>query len=184
MENNTVLSVRWTLARMADLVLAILGNPSGGMALVPVNNSGDTAFCCGFGYNMMSESCMNNPTTPFYVSKGRMINNRTSGSTSPNATSVGERIVTTVTVSTSASTSALAISSAPNIDIGVGLGVGIPLGVALVTTLILLWRERRQKENLKQEVIALSNCVPEQSGNSFARTTKNEYQQNQGKSSA
>ncbi|MCJ1469536.1 hypothetical protein MMC07_008169, partial [Pseudocyphellaria aurata] len=105
---------------------------------------GASTFCCGPSYNSTSQTCGEAPNTPFTIHLGVVINNRTSGSTSPNTTTSDSQnppaVITTTTTAT-----ALANSSS-NRETAIGVGVGVSLGVALLTALALLWRERRLRK--------------------------------------
>lgn len=108
---------------------------------------GASTFCCGPSYNLTSQTCGEAPNTPFTIHLGIVINNRTSGSTSPNTTTSDSQnppaVVTTTTTAT-----ALANSSS-NRETAIGVGVGVSLGVALLTALGLLWRERRLRRKVE-----------------------------------
>ena len=107
------------------------------------------SFCCG-SFNSTTNACSHSTqgsSAPFSLPVGRIIYNRTSGSTLPN-----DSETITVTISyTATPTTTLDSSSDPthhnspsssNKTTAVGLGVGVPLGTALLGTLILLWGQR------------------------------------------
>ena len=94
---------------------------------------------------------------------GRVIFNRTSGSTSPNSSYTTTVTVSSTAISLSTATAlptATALSEAticPNSPspsdkpTAVGLGVGIPLGLTFVGTLGLLWRQRTHELDARKE---------------------------------
>lgn len=117
-------------------------------------------FCCGRVAS--NDTCMTatkGSTAPFYIEAGRVIFNRTSGSTSPNNTNDAPFTVT-VTSTASVSVSPPASNSPSNTppssssgkDAAVGAGVSGLLGLAFLITLGLLWRQRRQKQSLRKDV--------------------------------
>lgn len=99
---------------------------------------------------------------PFYIEAGRVIFNRTSGSTSPNNTNdapVTVTVIATVTATVSASASAsnspsnhITSPSSSGKDAAIGAGMSGLLGLALLIALGFLWRQRRQKQSLRKDV--------------------------------
>lgn len=141
--------------------LCPLVHTSYGVTIYPFQD--DTSFCCGPG-NSSSNTCISstlgNPA-PFAVPAGRVIFNRTSGSTSPNISDIS-----TVTVSSAVASSTSAIaptdsaicrnspSSSKKSAAAVGIGVGVPLGLALLGALGLLWIQRSRELGARREARA------------------------------
>ena len=91
-----------------------------------------------------------------------MIFNRTSGSTSPDNTTV--TFTSTVTlagatihsVTTSTATAAAGTAASPppltvHREATVGVAVGVSLGLALLGSVAMLWRQRREAKGLREE---------------------------------
>ncbi len=137
--------------------------PSGSIRIVNVK---DQLFCCGLGYfDSTNGTCYNSTrgsNAPFPVDQGRVIFNRSSGSTLPNDTST---IISTVTlaastirsvtsvVTTAAATTRTAASSPPTShrETTVGVAVGVPLGIALFAVGGMLWGQKRKADGLMRE---------------------------------
>ena len=118
-------------------------------------------FCCGRVAS--NDTCMaatKGSTAAFYIEAGRVIFNRTSGSTSPRNTNDAPFTVTvtstaSISVSPSASNSPsnhITPSSPSGKDAAIGAGLSGLLGLAFLITLALLWRQRRQKQSLRKDV--------------------------------
>ena len=126
-------------------------------------------FCCG-DIDLSSNQCSvstRGSTTPFRVTTGKVIYNRTTGSTSPNnmdviTVNLSSSTQVTVTVpSTTAPRTITTISSKPlayanpppssKKSTKVGLGVGVPLGLASLGILGLLWRQRTRELGARTE---------------------------------
>lgn len=133
-----------------------------GVTIYPFQD--DKSFCCGPG-NSSTNLCVNSAlgnATPFAVEAGRVIFNRTSGSTSANDSETATVTVSfTATPSTSTSTPPLTDPTifrdspcSSNKSAAVGLGVGVPLGLALAGALGLLWRQRSRELGARREARA------------------------------
>jgi len=110
-------------------------------------------FCCGTG-NLSDGTCdtaTQGSRKSFPVPAGFVIDNRTSGSTSPNDTLSTSTVTTTLTARPSASP---VESSSSSTEPAIGAGVGVPLGVALLGSLGLLWGQRGCQRSLKRKVEA------------------------------
>lgn len=116
-----------------------------------------SVFCCS-PFNIYNNTCLvatKGSHAPFYVEAGKVIFNRTSGSTSPNITSIAPVTITvtaTATTTATISPSAHRGSSSSKRETVTGAVVGAVLGSGLLVMLALLWRERRHKQNLKKDV--------------------------------
>ena len=135
-------------------------NTSTGATLYPFQE--DSSFCCGPG-NSTSNQCISSTlgsSAPFPIEAGRVIFNRTSGSTSPNNSEISTvTIISTITpipiaTSLSGPNGCHASPSPSNEPTAVGLGVGLPLGLALLGSLGLLWRQRTHELSAKKESCA------------------------------
>ena len=154
------------------LMSVIAVNPSGG-AITFLVSYDPALFCCSQG-NPFNNTCVTatkGSAAPFPIDVGLVIFNRTSGSTSPNITNAATVTVTATaaaaltTVTTTATALAVASASdAPSNHItassssssgkeaAIGAVVGGLLGVALLVTLVLLWRQKKQKQSLSDDV--------------------------------
>ena len=135
----------------------LLVHTSYGVTIFPFQ--GDSSFCCGPG-NSSSGACTyktQGSFAPFPVHAGRVIFNRTSGSTSPNNSDTS-----TVTISSAAASSTIAtlssdstvchnMPSSSNKPTKVGVGVGVPFGLAFFGALGLLWRQRVRELGARRE---------------------------------
>ena len=131
------------------------------------------SMCCGTGYpNGTCVQVSRGSNLAFEVPVGKVINNRTSGSTRQNVTvasasdsvsTSGSTAITTVTVtmtlpnqqavSTACHAASPSASHSPTShDAAIGAGIGVPLGVALVGALALWWRQHRQAQRLKKQI--------------------------------
>ena len=126
-----------------------------------------STMCCGPGYpNGTCDQRSQGSKLAFEVPLGRIIYNRTSGSTERNETasdptSISASTVTVTasasdrsscsTASPAASSKSVGCSSTSN-DAAIGAGVGVPLGVALIGALVLLWMQHRNEQRLKKKV--------------------------------
>lgn len=118
-------------------------------------------FCCGdiaSSSNRCSVSTRGS-TAPFLIPAGKVIYNRTTGSTSPNSMDVitdtvsSSTLVTATVSSTSAPLTQANANPPPSSEKStkVGLGVGVPLGLAFLGTLGLLWRQRTRELGARTE---------------------------------
>ena len=118
-------------------------------------------FCCG-DIDSSSNRCSvstRGSTAPFLVPAGKVIYNRTTGSTSPNSMDVITVIVSSsalVTATVSSTTAPLTQANAnppPSSEklTQVGIGVDLPLGLAFLGTLGLLWRQRTRELGARTE---------------------------------
>ena len=134
-------------------------------------------FCC-FDFDLSSNQCSiptRGSSAPFRVPAGKVIFNRTTGSTSPNnidvitvtvpsssmiATTVSSTTTTTILSTIASPTSTTVLSNAtvyrnlpPSAEKStqVGLGIGVPLGAAFLGTLGLLWRQRSRELGARRE---------------------------------
>ena len=127
-------------------------------------NVKDQLFCCGpNSVNWSDGTCYNSTggsNAPFPVDEGRVIFDRTSGSTSPNNTTA--TFTSTVTLAgatlrsatTSTATGAGTAASPPRTVDGkvtVAVAVGVSLGMVLLGSLVMLWRQRREAKGLREE---------------------------------
>ena len=151
----------------------VIVNPNLGASIYPFQN--DTSFCCGPG-NSSTNTCFRatrGSYTPFHVEAGRVIFNRTSGSTSPNSSDIVTVTVTTsgtalpyssivtVTVTSTAAPSTIAATlsnltachdSSSSSNKSIAIGVGASLGLALLSVLVLMWRQRTRELGARKEV--------------------------------
>ena len=131
---------------------------------VEIFNVKDHLFCCGSNsFNYSDGTCYNltrGSNAPFPVDQGRVIFDRTSGSTSPNGTRAAFTSTVTLagstiySVATSNATAVrIAVSPPPTVhrEVAVGVAVGVSLGMALLGSLVMLWRQRREAKGLRQE---------------------------------
>ena len=126
-------------------------------------------FCCA-DINSSSNQCSistRGSTAPFRITAGKVIFNRTTGSTSPNSMDVITVTLSSsalVTATVSSTTAPLTITTIPSTPTAyanspppsekstkVGLGVGVPLGLAFLGTLGLLWRQRTRELGARTE---------------------------------
>ena len=114
-----------------------------------------STFCCtdsSSNYNATSNYCSYptlNSNTPFNLTNGQIIVNRTTGSTVLADNVVNGTAVATVTTTVTATAQGNASNSASHdtsLGVGLGVGLGIPL-VLLCAAVSILWR-RRRKESL------------------------------------
>jgi len=140
-------------APLANYHECIAVNISNGVTIFPIQ---ETLFCCGPGFsnNKTCKISTYNSFEPFGVAAGKVIFNRTSGSTSPNITAT--TLVTTPTATILPSTNTPSanpkIKSNQNTEVAIGAGVGIPLGLALLLVSGLLFSERRRRQILQREI--------------------------------
>lgn len=118
-----------------------------------------TKACCGpvNSTHGTCESATQGSSSPFEVSVGLVINNRTSGSTAPNDTSAAATIISTSTmtaISTAAANAGTGSASSSKDQAAIGAGVGAPLGLALLGALAFSWRQRRREQGLKMKAEA------------------------------
>lgn len=100
-------------------------------------------FCCG------SESCCTSGTPIIIANAPSVILRGTQLTT----------YMTTATVTDLSSSTSSPLSSTPavnsqasnNKNLAIGLGVGVPLGVALISAIIVLFRELRRHNNIKEK---------------------------------
>ena len=126
-------------------------------------------FCCG-DIDSSSNRCSvstRGSATPFRVTAGKVIFNRTTGSTLANSIDVitvtvsSSTLVAATVSSTNAPLTITTVSSTPPAytnsppssekSTKVGLGVGLPLGLAFLGTLALLWRQRTRELGARTE---------------------------------
>ena len=136
-----------------------------GVPIFPFQNT--WSYCCGPG-NSTTGKCIHstrNSVEPFPLSAGRVIFNRTSGSTLPNITDISSATTTSsTTVSLSSQAASPTITAQPlnrtlcpntpsssNKPAVVGVGVGVPSGLALLGTLGLLWKQRARELSAAKE---------------------------------
>ena len=148
-------------------------------------------FCCSAG-DANNNSCQiatKGSTAPFPIEAGKVIFNRTSGSTSPNNTNTTP-VTITATVTATASAPALessslsanstssSSSSSSRTGTAVGAGVSGLLGLVLLVTLGLLWREKKHKEGFKKDAQTWEGKCGElvQTQNVFVETGGAEHQ--------
>ena len=150
----------------------------------------DGLFCCGF-FNSSSGTCLNSTRgsdAPFSVNQGSVIVNRGSGLASPNssatvtstATLAGATATSVITtVGTTAVRTAASLPLTSDQAATVGAAVGVPLGLALLGSVAMLWRQkreaiglRRQKEDWEEKYISLlqSKWETQRSGNNVPHT--------------
>ena len=130
-------------------------------------------FCCADIDSSSTNKCSiatRGSSTPFRIAAGKVIFNRTTGSTSPNnvdaitVTVPSSNLFTATVSSTTAPLTTTAIPSDPSAypnpppssdkSTKVGLGVGLPLGLAFLGTLGLLWRQRARELGARTEARA------------------------------
>ena len=135
--------------------------PENGATIFPFGVLDDQfLFCCSQS-DPSNNTCLiptKGSNAPFSVNAGRVIFNRTSGSTFPNNTNTATVTVTaaaTGTVSAAALASALNCpSSSSRREIAIGTGIGVPLGLAFLIALTLLWRQSGRIWDLTKDVQA------------------------------
>ena len=129
----------------------------------------DTDYCCGPG-NSSSGKCKHSTrgsVEPFPINVGRVIFNRTSGSTSPNDSDTSSiTILSTATVTVSSGTALSTAETDPSDNTiqqthdtsssskkstAIGVGVGVPCGLALLGAMGLLWRQRARELDARRE---------------------------------
>ena len=131
---------------------------------VELFNVKDRLFCCGANSFNWSDNTCHHPTasnnTPFLVDQGRVIFDRPSGSTSLNNTTATLTSAVTLagatihSVTTSTATAAEPVALPPptvHREATVGVAVGAPLGMALLGSVAMLWRQRREARVLREE---------------------------------
>ena len=138
-------------------------------------------FCCGDIDSSSTNQCSiatRGSSAPFRVTAGKVIFNRTTGSTSPNSVdaitvTVSSSNLVTATVSStdtatvSSTTDPLTTTTIPSNQSAypnpppssdkstkVGLGVGVPLGLAFLSSLGLLWKQRIRELGARTEARA------------------------------
>ena len=161
----------------ADISAAV--DPNEGALLVP--NFPRGMFCCG-NFDPANNSCLTSThgsSRPFEIGSAMVINNRTSGSVTPNSTETTTVVVTstvtalsesattgttlndTTTTNTETATAATACSKSSHIassspwsraDIATASSVSALLGLALLVTLGFFWRLRKQRQKLSKAV--------------------------------
>ena len=124
----------------------------------------DQLFCCGAdSYHWSDNTCWNSTqgsNAPFPVDQGRVIFDRRSGSMSPNNTTA--TLTSTVTLAgatmqsfTTLTATAAGTAAAPpptvHREATVGVAVGVSLGMALLGSVAMLWRQRREARGLREE---------------------------------
>jgi hypothetical protein len=117
---------------------------AGDLSLLMVDDQGDGLWCCGVGFNSSSNMCQyttHSSNTPFNLPEGRVINNRTSGSSGPN-------ITTSSSIATCSpdpgNQSGYKTSGNDNVAIGVGLGVPLAFSLAALAIMTVLWWRTRK----------------------------------------
>lgn len=150
-------------------------NPSGG-AITFLMSFDPTLFCCSQP-NPFNNTCLNptkGSTAPFPIDVGLVVFNRTSGSTLPNNTNDATVTVTATaaaaptTITTTITATALALaspsdapsnhtkaaswSSSSGKEAAIGAVVGGLLGLALLVTLVILLRQKKEKQRLSEDV--------------------------------
>ncbi len=139
-------------APLANYHECIAVNISNRVTIFPIQ---ETLFCCGPGFsnNNTCKISTYNSFEPFGVAAGKVIFNRTSGSTSPNITAT--TLFTTPTAiilpSTNTPSANPKIKSNQNTEVAIA-GVGIPLGLALLLVSGFLFSERRRRQILQREI--------------------------------
>ena len=152
-----------------------------GAVVFPVATRHGDVFCCS-NFDPANNSCLTSThgsSSPFYIEPALVINNRTSGPTSPNSTETTTVVVTstvtalseiatsrttlnnipitdkaTATAAIACSQSSHITSSSPSsrVDIAVASSVSALLGLALLVTLGFFWRLRKQRQTLSRAV--------------------------------
>ena len=143
------------------LLLRLIVRTEGGVLLFPFTKAANVQlFCCGPG-NSTSGTCSQiskGSVEPFFIPAGRVIFNRTSGSTLPNIsdTSTVTPAPSTSVLSTIGSngTSCRSLPFSSKKPAAVGVGVGVPCGLALLGAVVLLWRLRTRELSAVQEAQA------------------------------
>ena len=132
-----------------------------------VDVDGGRKFCCG-NMNPFNNTCLNGTRgsfLPFSVQAGLVINNRTSGSTSPNSTDTTTVVITstapgnvaftattTATVTVTATAKAAASDPPSRGDTAVAAGLGSLLGLGLLIASSVLWKQRKRNQSLRKDV--------------------------------
>ena len=103
-------------------------------------------FCCGIAINSSyCSTATQNSYLPFNLQNAYPINNRTDGSTSPNATSpTAAAAAAKVTVTTTAKA-----DKTNNHDVAIGAGVGVSLGILLAAAVVALVVQTRRLHSAK-----------------------------------
>ena len=152
-----------------------------GVVVIPVDTQHGLMFCCS-NFDLANNSCVTSThgsSSLFYIEPALIINNRTSGSTSPNNTETTTAVVistatalsdiatsrttlnnvpitdtATATAATACSQSSHITSSSPSSrgDIAIASSVSALLGLALLVTLGFFWRLRKQRQKLSKAV--------------------------------
>ena len=130
----------------------------------PIFRAKDQLFCCGLNsYDFSDGTCYNithGSNAPFPVDQGSVIFDRPSGSTSPNnptatfTSTVTLAGATRYSVTTSAATAAGTAASPPPTVHGeatVAVAVGVSLGMALLGSVAMLWRQKREAKGLRED---------------------------------
>ena len=128
-------------------------SPSQGRAIVQVEEG---LFCCGF-FNSSSGTCFNSTRgsdAPFSVDQGSVILDRSSGSTSLNGPATVSSAVTLAGTTVNSATTTRTATSLPSTSdraATVGAAVGVPLGLALLSFVAMLWRQKREAAGLRKQ---------------------------------
>lgn len=130
-------------------------NPNGGAPLIIIATGGEATYCCG-GYNSVSNTCnatTNGSNAPFLLPNGRMITNRTDGSTLP----LGQVLAApaaAATVSAPATASPLASSTSGFSNrVVLVVGIVIPFTVLLLAALGGIWYLWRALQRSRQQLV-------------------------------
>lgn len=117
--------------------------------------------CCSTWKDNTCDIATKGSNAPFFLEAGRVIFNRTSGSTSTNITELATVTLTTTFTSTVTAAALTSPSSSPSVsstslscsnkEAAVGAGLGVSLGLALIFALGLLWRQRKHKQGLSAD---------------------------------
>ncbi|KAF2173560.1 hypothetical protein M409DRAFT_48521 [Zasmidium cellare ATCC 36951] len=127
-------------------------------ALLLAYETPDGSFCCDRGFNTETQSCPTASgkfgTTPFNMTLGRVIWNRTDGSIMQNGTLLPSQVQlseaqTTVTLRPSPSSSA---TSNSNDVTAVAAGIAVPLGILLLASLATIFFLWSKLKNLKKQI--------------------------------
>ena len=159
---------------------ATVQTQSGAVVHPVVTGHGDDLFCCS-NFDPANNSCLTSThgsSSPFYIEPALVINNLTSGSTSPNNTETTTVVVTsTVTALSEIATSRTTLNNVPitdkgtataatacsqsshitsspssRVDIVIASSMSALLSLALLVTLVFFWRLRKERQKLSRAV--------------------------------
>ena len=146
-----------------------------GVVVYPAATQHGDLFCCS-NFDLVNNTCVistHGSSSPFYIEPALVINNRTSGATSPNSTETTVIVTSTVTALSEIATSSTTLNDVPitntatvmdtatataatacskSSHIAIASSVSALLGLALLVTLGFFWRLRKQRQKLSRAV--------------------------------